>query len=395
MTDSRKGKTGYRVLALLLAGTVLLAAEMPLSVSATSKETEEQLNAAKEQREDTQDAIDENQDSLNDLNGTKSTLEGQLSSLNSQLSDVSSNLEDIEAKIDDKNSEITDTSKKLDEATATAEKQYADMKKRVQFMYEKGRGTYILDILLASKDFGDFLNRQNYIRELSDYDRRMLKEYEETQQEIRDRKADLESQKADLDKLKSQAETEQAKVSTLVSQTSGSINATSGEIAQAQAAADTLGDQLDAQNAQISVLEAQLAEERRLEAASKASVWRDISQVTFADGDRELLAELIYCEAGNQPYEGQLAVGAVVINRVLSGAFPGTVVGVIYQNNQFAPVSDGHLALALAEQRATAACYQAADAAMSGQTNVADCIFFRTPIPQVTPRYTIGAHIFY
>ena len=124
------------------------------------------------------------------------------------------------------------------------------------------------------------------------------------------------------------------------------------------------------------------------------SSWRDISEVTFADGDRYLLANLIYCEAGGEPYEGKLAVGSVVINRVLSSVYPDTVVGVIYQNKQFSPVASGRLALALAEGRATDSCYQAADQAMSGVTNVGECVYFRTPIDGLTG-INIGGHVFY
>ena len=130
----------------------------------------------------------------------------------------------------------------------------------------------------------------------------------------------------------------------------------------------------------------------RLAAKSK---WRDISEVTFEEGDRKLLANLIYCEAGGEPYVGQVAVGAVVINRVLSSRYPNTVVGVIYQNKQFSPVGSGRLALALAEGRATSRCYQAADEVMSGATNVGNCVYFRTPIDGITPKYRIGGHIFY
>ena len=144
----------------------------------------------------------------------------------------------------------------------------------------------------------------------------------------------------------------------------------------------------------IAKLQAELAEERRLSQLAAQSAWRDISEVTFADGDRYLLANLIYCEAGNQPYEGQVAVGAVVINRVLSSVFPDTVVGVIYQNKQFSPVASGRLALALAEDHATAACYRAADEAMAGATTVGNCLFFRTPIDGLTGTQ-IGGHIFY
>ena len=91
---------------------------------------------------------------------------------------------------------------------------------------------------------------------------------------------------------------------------------------------------------------------------------------------------------------GQLAVGAVVINRVLSGVFPDTVVGVVYQKNQFSPVASGRLALALSQNKATASCYQAADEAMAGVTNVGGCVYFRTPIPGLTG-IQIGGHIFY
>ena len=141
-------------------------------------------------------------------------------------------------------------------------------------------------------------------------------------------------------------------------------------------------------------MQAKLAEEIRMSQLAAQSAWRDISEITFADGDRYLLANLIYCEAGGEPYAGKLAVGAVVINRVLSSVYPNTVVGVIYQNRQFSPVASGRLALALAEGRATAACYQAADEAMSGTTNVGECVYFRTPIDGLTG-INIGGHVFY
>ena len=153
-------------------------------------------------------------------------------------------------------------------------------------------------------------------------------------------------------------------------------------------------DQIKAQEADIKKLEAKLAEEIRLSKLAASSAWRNISEVSFADGDRYLLANLIYCEAGSEPYEGKVAVGAVVINRVLSSVYPDTVVGVIYQNKQFSPVSSGRLALALAEGKATAACYQAADEAMKGYSNVGNCVYFRTPVPGLSG-INIGGHVFY
>ena len=89
-----------------------------------------------------------------------------------------------------------------------------------------------------------------------------------------------------------------------------------------------------------------------------------------------------------------MAVGSVVINRVLSGAFPDTVVGVVYQSKQFSPVGSGRLELALGANKATADCYRAADEAMSGVTNVGNCVFFRTPVEGLEG-IDIGGHVFY
>ena len=87
-------------------------------------------------------------------------------------------------------------------------------------------------------------------------------------------------------------------------------------------------------------------------------------------------------------------MASVVMNRVLSSKFPDTVVGVVYQKSQFSPAASGRLELALAADKATASCYQAADEAMKGVTNVGTCVFFRTPIPGLTG-ISIGGHVFY
>lgn len=92
--------------------------------------------------------------------------------------------------------------------------------------------------------------------------------------------------------------------------------------------------------------------------------------------DQTLLAALIYCEAGGEPYEGQVAVGAVVVNRVKSGAFPGTVRDVIYQSGQFGPARTGKLDRVLANGSATDSCYQAASEALAGVSPVGDALYF-------------------
>lgn len=110
-----------------------------------------------------------------------------------------------------------------------------------------------------------------------------------------------------------------------------------------------------------------LAEEQAAAEAQAASV---------AASEQELLAALIYCEAGNQPYEGQVAVGAVVMNRVKSGVYPNTITDVIYQSGQFGPAMTGWLDSVLASGSYSDTARQAAADAIAGSNPVGDCLYF-------------------
>lgn len=355
--------------------------------------TQEKLEQAEEQHKQTQEKIDDTKENIDSLNSVKNGLQGELNKLNEQLTEVSENLEELEQKIKDKEDEIVKTQQDLEEARETEAKQYAAMKERIRFIYEK-QNYVITDMIFSSTSFGDIVNKNDYIEALSAYDRKMLDKYEQTRITIEETEARLQQEKTELDEYREEVEAEQAKVKGYVADTSSSIRDYSGQIKNAEAECAAYEQQSAQEEQDIAALKKKLAEEIALSKLAAQSSWRDISEVNFEEGDRYLLANLIYCEAGNQPYAGQLAVGAVVINRVLSSVYPDTVVGVIYQNKQFSPVGSGRLALALASDSATAACYKAADEAMSGQTNVGTCVYFRTPIEGLSG-IEIGGHIFY
>lgn len=384
-----------RKIAVFMAAVILLCM-FPMTSYADNdriSDLEEQIDQKEKEKEQTENEINERQETIDDLQETTEGLKGQLNSLNSNLMEVSNNLADLEEQIAAKNAEIEMTQEELEEAREVEAAQYAAMKKRIQFMYEK-RDYVVLEMLFGAANFSDLLNRNDYIEQLSEYDRNQLDLYQATREEIEEKEALLEAEKKELDELKVSVEAEQSRVAGLVSQTSGKISSYQNEILTTEAEMLEYEKQLAEQKNSLAQLQKELEEERRLSRLAAQSAWRDISEISFADGDRYLLANLIYCEAGNQPYEGQVAVGAVVMNRVMSSVFPDTVVGVIYQNKQFSPVASGRLALALAEDHATQACYLAADAAMSGQTTVGNCLFFRTPIEGLSG-IQIGGHIFY
>ncbi|MBR3039724.1 MAG: cell wall hydrolase, partial [Lachnospiraceae bacterium] len=136
----------------------------------------------------------------------------------------------------------------------------------------------------------------------------------------------------------------------------------------------------------------EIEERERLAALEKAKLVTTYKSVPADVDDITLLAALIQCEAGNQSYEGKLAVGAVVCNRVRSAAYPNTIREVIYAKGQFGPASSGSLAKAL-EKGVSDSCRQAAAEALSGATNVGNAMHFRRAGGR--DGVIIGDHVFY
>lgn len=131
------------------------------------------------------------------------------------------------------------------------------------------------------------------------------------------------------------------------------------------------------------------------EAEEKREKLKQQLEAFKANGDEvTLLAALIQAEGGNQPYEGQVAIGAVVMNRVKSPRYPNSIAEVIYAPGQFGPASNGSLAKYLANPKAS--CVQAAQDAINGYTTVGSFTHFknaRTPVS--CDNIVIGNHVFY
>lgn len=354
--------------------------------------TSEKIKKAEELKKATEEMKEATESKKDGLEDQKKILESYLEELNASLTEITENIGDIEKQIEEKQNEIIQVEAELEAARQEEINQYDLMKKRVKFMYEKGDYS-LVTTFFSSKSYADFLNKAEYVSRIEDYDRRMYENLIDIRKDIELKEEKLREEEAQLSSLKEQAQTEEAKVNNLVTSTNGSIAQTDGQISAAELETAAYEAELKAQEENLAALKKQLAEEQAMIAKASKMSWRDISEVTFQDGDRDLLACLIYCEAGNQPYTGMVAVGAVVLNRVRSAAYPNTVSGVIYQKSQFSPVGSGRLATRLT-LGASDTCYRAADEAMSGATPVGNCLYFRTVIPQINGTI-IGDHVFY
>ncbi|WP_300714261.1 cell wall hydrolase [uncultured Acetatifactor sp.] len=386
----------WKKTAFLMAAVLLAAAFKPEAgpiVASASSGTREEIDRTEREKNNLQDELDKTQENLDNLEDKRDSLEKELAYLNSQMNTVVANLEELDARIHEKEQAIVDTQAALDEARATEEWQYASMVTMVRLMYEQQEDSY-LAALLSSGSLSELLNQADRIEKVVAYDQKMLETYVNNRILIEEQEARLQAEKTELEGLIAQAQAEKDKVSGLIEQASSSINKYASQISDAERKALAYEEEIKKKEEDLEYLKKKLAEEIAMSQAAANGTWRDISEVSFAEGDRRLLANLIYCEAGGEPYEGQVAVGSVVINRVLSSKYPDTVVGVIYQSGQFSPVASGRLDLALATDKATDSCYRAADAAMSGISNVGNCVYFRTPVEGLTG-INIGGHVFY
>lgn len=366
---------------VVLFTIILLITQVNISNATNITDIEQQMEEDEANKSEVEGEI-------SGLEDDKSELQSYLSDLNSQLEVLNNSLDELELKISQTEQEIALNQDKLEKAQLLELQQYEAMKMRIKFMYEMKDANYI-DIFISSGSVSDFINKAEYVNKLVQYDRDMLNKYNNTKNSIMETKEQLIAQQNDLLILKSDVDIKYNEIATLITKTNTEITKYQSEIDQAIEIALAYDKKLREQEDTIEKL---LAEEaRRQEEANNPSTPIENNYSEQA-GDIELLAAIIYCEARGESYEGMLAVGSVVLNRVNSTRFPDTIRGVIYQKSQFSPVASGSFELALAKG-ANSTCIQAATEVLNGNI-IGEWLYFRT-VNGIIQGTIIGGHVFY
>lgn len=193
----------------------------------------------------------------------------------------------------------------------------------------------------------------------------------------------------------SQAASEQLEVTTITETKGENTNTHTAVQAISQNIVASAQEMTDASQQVIADNIAKKEEEERLarekaEQEAKEKAEREAREA-YVRANQELLASIIYCEAGNQPYEGQVAVGAVIMNRVKSGSYPNSIEEVIYQSGQFGPAATGWLNRVRSSKGYSQTALQAAVDALNGSNPIGNCLYF----DQGGAGMKIGAHYFH
>lgn len=289
-----------------------------------------------------------------ELESKTSELETELEGINQELAAISEKMSSTQMQIAITDGEIQRTQESLKVAEEKEAKQYEDMKTRIKYMYETGDAT-LLEWLCSAESLSDFLNKADFIQNISDYDRDMLIELQETQQQIASQKETLETQQDSLNELQAELETQQAELQARADATATDLAAFQEQLAQAR------------------------AEEAARLAASQQTVSGQINQsgpINVAANEVTLLAALLECEA-YQDYNCLLAVATVVMNRVADPRFGSSITDVIYARSQFEPVWTGRLDAVLSKGPTSLSMQVAQDAVNGARlAEVSDCYYF-------------------
>lgn len=225
---------------------------------------------------------------------------------------------------------------------------------------------------------GDFLNKAEFVKNITEYDRNMLDELQKVHELVAKKDSDLKAEQASLAEMKTNLDQQEQELNDKISSTSGELQASSEALAKAKEA------QAAAAAALKKKQEEEAAEQQRQAEAAQTAANNTSSNsgntdsgssggnttITVPDTPAEttdlvLFAAILQCEAGGYNYDGILAVATVIMNRVASPLYPNTISGVVYQSGQFAPTWDGSLSRVL-QRGPVSLCYQVAQEALGG-----------------------------
>lgn len=261
-------KRFFKRLSILLCVSILLTAPSAVYASNTDRdrEREEELENNKKDLQDAQDEKDNMEDTLSDIKNQKDDLEEAKSDLSDyvveldgQLMSIQDKLLQLEVKVAEKEQEVTQIKQQLKEAEENETNQYVSMKQRIKFMYEKGSQTY-LTMLFEAEDFSDMMNKAEYIEEMSNYDRDMLVQYQDTKQAILLLKTQLEEEQSALKQAQEETTQKEGEMNDLITQKQEQIEDYEADIDNKEKAIKEYEAEIAAQNATIAALEAKIAQ---------------------------------------------------------------------------------------------------------------------------------------
>lgn len=219
-----KRKKAFKIIiaSLLCLGFILESPAVALADNskdwqAVIREKQNEINKAEKEKKALKNSLTDVEKVKKSLVQSKADLTEYVTRLDENVKDIQEKIEILNGQIDEKTADIEETKIELDEAIETKDNQYEAMSKRVQTMYEQG-DTYYLELLSESTGFSEFLNKMDYITQITNYDNKMFTQYKETVEYVTVCKEELEAEEAVLEETRETAQSEQEALEELISE---------------------------------------------------------------------------------------------------------------------------------------------------------------------------------
>lgn len=275
-------KKRKRIVAAVMAGVIGFACFYSADASVI-KDAQKKKNEAKQN-------LDNINQQINNIQSEQSKVKSQMAAYDEQLMSLLTDMELLKTDIENKEGEIDQAKTDLAAAQEKEQQQYADMKKRIQYMYENGDDTF-LDALVESEDISDLLNRVEYVSEVYSYDRELLVAYQETVQEVADLESQLEQELADMEELKQSYEQQEASLNQVINEKKAQIADFDSQLSNAKTLASQYASTIRKQNEVIAQEQARqekarkAAEEKAKKAAAAKKSKKNKDTTTTASSD--------------------------------------------------------------------------------------------------------------
>ncbi|WP_320967241.1 NlpC/P60 family protein [Hungatella sp.] len=247
---------------------------------------------AEKEKKEAQQKLDDAKKKAEAAEANKKAANAQVSKLTSDLTALLTDIQFLETDIANKEADIKQAEIDYEAAKKEEEKQYAAMKKRIQYMYEKGDTEY-LDIFLQVKSMADLLNKAEYVESIYSYDRKMLDTYQETKQQVADNKAQLENDKAEMEVMELELQGQKSQLETTIAKKKKEVSNFDSQLAQAKNDAAAYAKTVEKKNQEIQKAKEEEARKKReaeearkkaeAEAAKKKSSATSTSKKTSAN----------------------------------------------------------------------------------------------------------------
>lgn len=332
---------------------------------------------------------------IGSLENQASELQNELAGINDDILALSDEISGTQMQLELLNSDMERTADELAAAQENETKQYEDMKNRIKYMYEHGNAT-LLEMLFSAENMADFLNKADFIENLSSYDRNALDELIDVHQQIVDHQDALEAQKTSLNDLQAQLQTQQETLQAKADATSTNLTDVQNRLEKArEEEAARIAEEEARRAAEAAAAESNSASSGNSSGSSGGGSVSTGGSIDATADDVTLLAAIIQCEA-YQDYNCLLAVATVIMNRVESSRFPNTISGVVYANGQFAPTWTGTLQSVLNRGPSSLSVQVAQDAINGARlSSVADCYYFLYAPSTNRDGVVVGDNVFF